>query len=330
MGLDLMQVFNDYVMPATIETLDQMVEKFNEASAGTIRLTTQGYDGDFFQQSFYAGLASARRRVDRYGTNSAVSSTDLSQNKHTQVKVAGGFGPVLFEPAQMTWLQKPTAEGVEVISRYLAEAVVQDQLNTAILALVAAISNQSTATFNGVTEKSPNWGISQRAINKAHAKFGDHSSSIMAEVMTGAVFHKLVDQALVNTNQLFVASNVTIVDILGRPYIITDAPALLEDATPDLEKVLGLTDSAAIVSDGGDIVTNIETSNGKERIETTLQADYSFMLGLKGYAWDTVNGGKSPTDAELGTGSNWDKVATSIKHTAGVIAIGDATVETAP
>jgi hypothetical protein len=46
---------------------------------------------------------------------------------------------------------------------------------------------------------------------------------------------------------------------------------------------------------------------------------------LKGYTWDEASGGKSPSDAALGTGANWDQVATSDKHTAGVITIGDAT-----
>lgn len=326
--LDQMQVFNDYVMPATIETLDQMVNKFNAASAGAIRLTTQGYDGDFFQSSFFASLHSAQRRVDRYGTNSAVSTTDLTQNKGVSVKVAGGFGPVLFEPAQLTWLQKPTAEGIAVISQNFAEIILKDQLNTAILALVAAISNVSAATYDASDALSPNEAITQRALNKAHAKFGDHSGTIVAEVMTGAVYHRLIDQNLENENRLFQATNVRVVDILGRAIIVTDAPALYEDRSPsnDLEKVLGLTDSAAIVSDGGDVITNVQTVNGKERIETTFQADYTFVLGLKGYSWDITTGGKSPTDAELGTGSNWDMNTTSVKHTAGVIALGDASI----
>ena len=72
-----------------------------------------------------------------------------------------------------------------------------------------------------------------------------------------------------------------------------------------------------------DTLNNIE-ANGKERIETTMQVDYTFGLGLKGYTWDEANGGKSPSDAEIATGSNWDKAATDIKHTAGVVAIGDA------
>lgn len=329
MGLDLMQVFNDYVMPATIETLDQMVAQFNEASNGALRLTTQGYDGDFFHESFYASLHAARRRVDRYGSNSAVSTTNLSQNKDTRVKIAGGFGPVLLEPSQLTWLQKSPAEAVEVISRNFAEAVLSDQLNTTILALVAAIEANTGAVYDASTAVSPAQGISYRNINKAFAKFGDHSSSIVAEVMTGSVMHKLIGQNLSNAERLFTSQNVRVIDILGRVVVVTDAPALYEDASPgnDLEKVLGLTDSAAIVSDGGDIVINIETTNGKERIEQTFQADYSFMLGLKGYAWDVTSGGKTPTDAEIGTGSNWDQSMTSVKHTAGVLAVGDATVD---
>ena len=89
-------------------------------------------------------------------------------------------------------------------------------------------------------------------------------------------------------------------------------------------KVLSLVEGAATVFDGSDVISKIETTNGNQRIETTMQVDYTFGLGLKGYAWDTTNGGKSPTDAELATGTNWDKVATDIKHTSGVLTVADA------
>lgn len=322
MSLTNMQVFNQYIMPATIETLAQMIDKFNAASRGAIRLTTTGFDGDFLQESFFASIHAAQRRVDRYASNGTPSVTDLSQLKLSAVKIAGGFGPIRFEPSQLTWLSKPTAEGIEVASRNFAEALLKDQLNTAIAALVAAISNQSTAK----NDVSATGGINYGAINTAHALFGDHSTSLVAQVMTGQVYHKLIGQNLTNTPQLFQAQNVQVVDILGKAVIVTDAPSLFASGTPDLQKVLSLTDSAAIVFDGGDIISNIQTNNGKERIETTMQVDYTFGLSLKGYTWDESNGGKSPTDAELATGSNWDKVATSIKHTAGVITIGDASL----
>ena len=320
MSLSNMQVFSKYYQPAIIETLAYMVDKFNGASAGAIRLTTEGFDGDFIQNSFYSALHSAQRRVDRYASNTAASATSLAQTKDSGVKIAGGFGPILFEPSQLGWLQKPTGEAIAAISQNFAEAMLKDQLYSAIAALVAAIANQSTAT----NDVSATAGISYTAINSAHAKFGDHSGSIVANVMTGEVFHKLIGLNLTNAQNLFQMNNVTVVDVLGKAIVVTDAPALYVSGTPNKQYVLGLVDSAALVYDGGDIVTNIETSNGKERIETTFQADYTFGLALKGYTWDVTNGGKSPTDAEIATGSNWDKTATSIKHTAGVVAIGDA------
>lgn len=320
MALTNMKVFNEYIKQATIETLAQMVDKFNAASRGSIRLTSDGFDGDYLQESMWQGLHSAQRRVDRYDSNDAQASTALAQIQKNSVKIAGGFGPILWEPAQLTWVEKNPAEAVEVISRNMAEAIVADQLNSAIAALVAAISNVAAAT----NDVSGGASITYTAINGAHAKFGDHSSMLVSQVMSGKVFHDLIDQNLANSNRLFEAQGVTIVDILGKAVVVTDAPALTVSSSPATDNVLSLAESAAVVHDGSDLVTNIETSNGKERIETTFQADYTFGLGLKGYAWDTANGGKSPTDAEIATGSNWDQYATSVKHTAGVITIGDA------
>lgn len=319
MSLSQMQVFNQYVMPATIESLAQMVDKFNASSAGAIRLTTSGFTGDFLQESFFAAVHSAQRRVDRYAAQGAAAATDLTQLKLSAVKVAGGFGPIRYEPSQLTWLNKPTAEGIEVASRNFAEALLKDQLNTAVAALRAAIANQAAAT-NDVSATN---GITYAGLNGAHAKFGDASGNIVANVMTGEVYHKLIGLNLANAQQLFEFGNVTVVELLGKRVIVTDAPSLFVAGAPNKQYVLGLTSGAATVFDGGDVVSNIETSNGQTRIETTMQVDYSFGLALKGYTWDETNGGKSPTDAELATGSNWDKVATDIKHTAGVVLIGD-------
>ena len=144
------------------------------------------------------------------------------------------------------------------------------------------------------------------------------------ERMTGAMYHKLIGQNLANASNLFQFQGVTIVDVLGKAVIVTDAPALFVAGTPDKEKVLSLVNGAAVVSDGSDLIVNTQTSNGKNRIETTMQVDYTFGLGLKGYTWDEANGGKSPSNAALGTGTNWDKVASDIKHTAGVVLVGDA------
>lgn len=320
MALSDMKVFNEYVREATIETVAQMVAQFNAASAGAIQLSTEGFNGDYLLKSMFSSLHAAQRRVDRYATNTSASSTALAQLQHNTVKVAGGFGPIAWEPAQLRWVGDNPAAAVELISRNMAEAIMKDMLNSGIAAAVAAMENVgSTVVYDTNTARD----ITYRDINAAHAKFGDMSQLLVCDVMDGQTYHDLIDANLVNTPQLFQAGNVTVVQILGKRVVVTDAPALRESPTTtgnDI-KVLSLAAGGIVVHDAGDLITNIETSNGSQRISTTMQADYTFGLGLKGYAWNISGGGASPTDAELATGSNWTKIATSVKHTAGVLTL---------
>lgn len=320
MPLPDMQVYNTEIQTNTIELLDQMTQKFNAASGGAILLTSVRNEGDFASEAFWNNLSSAQRRVDRYAANGAVAATNISQGELVSVKVAGGYGPVLLEPSQLTWLQRDPGAAIEAISQSFADALLADQLNTAVASCVAAVENVA-ALVNDVSATGP---ITQLALNGSHAKFGDMSQQLITDVMTGSTYHRLIGEAITNTGQLFVSGNVRVVDILGKNIVISDIPALFEAGVPDKDKVLSLTAGGIQVSDNGDLVTNMETKNGKERIETTWQADYSFQVGLKGFAWDTTNGGKSPTDAELATGTNWDKAVAFDKHTAGTLAIGDA------
>jgi len=321
MALTNMKVFNEYVREGTIETLNQMVDKFNAASNGGITLTTQGFDGDFLLKSMFSSLHSAQRRVDRYATNTSASSTNLAQIQHNTAKVAGGFGPIAWEPSQLRWVGDNPALAVSVISQNMAEAIMKDMLNASIASAIAAIENVGATVTNDI---GTGRDLTYSDINNAHALFGDASQLLVCDVMDGTMYHKLIGQNIANSGQLFVAGNVTVVEILGKRIVVTDAPALRETpatSTNDI-KVLSLAQGGIIVHDAGDLITNIETSNGSQRITTTMQADYTFGLGLKGYAWSTSVA--SPTDAELTTGSNWTKIATSVKHTAGVLTLGQA------
>lgn len=320
MALTNMQVFVDNARELVFEKLGQQIEKFNAASNNTLQLSSDGFSGDFFERSFYNSLAASRRRVDRYAANGAVSATALAQSKAVEVKVAGGFGPIIFEPSQMAWISSNPVEALNVISNSMTEAILQDQINSAIAALVAAISNQAAAK-NDVSGSS---AVTQIALNNTDAKFGDSSSLLVARIMRGATYHKLIGQNLVNASTLFNSGNVTVVDILGKPIVVTDAPALYVAGTPNKEIVLTLVSGAIVIGGTSDLITNVQTNNGKERIETTFQGDYTFTMKMLGYSWDTANGGKSPTDAEIATGTNWDLFVTDIKHSAGVITIGSA------
>lgn len=321
MSLSDMKVYNDDIVGTTIELLGQKTDQFNAASGGAIVLSTAAWRGDFSRESFFNQIASAKRRVDRYAAPAAAPVTALNQGEHVGVKVAGGFGPVAFEPSQLTWLNEDPAAAIRAISEGFSDALLADQLNTAVGAAVAAVSGQAAL----VNDVSATLGISLNALNASHAKFGDQSQLLVTDVMTGATWHNLIGKAIDNDNQLFVSGNVMVVDILGKRYVISDIPALYETGTPNKAKVLSVVANGIIVDNASDIISNIETKNGNTRIETTWQSDYSFGLKLKGYSWDVANGGKSPLDAELFTASNWDKAVAENKHTLGTLAIGDAT-----
>lgn len=320
MALSDMKVYNDDIVGTTIELLGQKTDQFNAASGGAIVLSTASWRGDFSRESFFNQIASAKRRVDRYAAIASQAATALTQGEHVGVKVAGGFGPVLFEPAQMTWLNEDPASAIRAISEGFSDALLADQLNTAVGAAVAAVSGQAAL----VNDVSATVGLSLNVLNNSHAKFGDQSQLLITDIMTGAAYHTLVDKALTNANQLFVAGNVMVVDVLGKRYVISDIPALYEAGTPNKTKVLSVVANGIIVDNASDIISNIDTSNGNTRIQTTWQADYSFGLKLKGYSWDVANGGKSPLDAELFTAANWDKAVAESKHTLGTLAIADA------
>ncbi|GDD10666.1 hypothetical protein HmCmsJML201_03024 [Escherichia coli] len=320
MSLSDMKVYNDDIVGTTIELLGQKTDQFNAASGGAIVLSTASWRGDFSRESFFNQIASAKRRVDRYAAIASQAATALTQGEHVGVKVAGGFGPVLFEPAQMTWLNEDPASAIRAISEGFSDALLADQLNTAVGAAVAAVSGQ-TALVNDVSATA---GLSLNVLNNSHAKFGDQSQLLVTDIMTGVAYHTLVDKALTNANQLFVAGNVMVVDVLGKRYVISDIPALYEAGSPNKTKVLSVVANGIIVDNASDIISNIDTSNGNTRIQTTWQADYSFGLKLKGYSWDVTNGGKSPLDAELFTAINWNKAVVENKHTLGTLAIADA------
>ncbi len=320
MALSNMQVYDTEIYTTTIELLGQKLDSFNSASGGTIVLNTNAWRGNYTKESFFQSIAGAQRRVDRSIANTSQAATALSQGEFVGVKVAGGFGPIIFEPSQITYLNENPESAIMAISEGFSDALLADQLNTAVGAAVAAVENISAL----VNDVSASAGLSQQALNAGHFKFGDMQGMLIADVMHSTGNESLIDKALANGEQLFVSSNVTVVSILGKVIIVSDIPSLLVSGTPNKTKVLSVTVGGIIVSNSSDIITNMETTNLKKRIETTWQADYTFGLQLKGYAWDVANGGSSPTDAELFTGSNWDIAVTSTKHSLGTLTVADA------
>jgi hypothetical protein len=322
MALTDMKVFNEYLYLAVTEVVDQQVQLFNSASAGTIMLSTKRNVGDFAMKASFAAIPGLMRRRDSYGTGD-VAAVALTMLQNNSVKVAGGTVPVKWEPQQFSWIQQNPELAAAVIGEQVAKGLLQDQLNSALAALRGAVVNVgATVNYQVLTSSIADATLSLNALNSGAAKFGDRSQEIRAWAMHSKPLHDLYDKALTNSNQLFVFGDVQVrEDGFGRRFIVSDSPSLsVTSGSPAVTDyyTLGLVPNAVAVEDNDDFFSNVDTRNGTENIARTWQAEFTFNLSLKGYTWDTAAGGKSPTNTEIATGTNWDKTATSIKDTAGV------------
>lgn len=317
MSLPDMKVFNTQLQTAIIKKLNQKANLFNEQSSGALALVNEALMGDFKEEAIWNNVSQALRDIDAYGAQSAVAATGLSQDQINSVKTMKGFGPIKWEKNQLTWIGKNPGEALSVISESLAMAVMEDQVNKAIGVLVASIGNQASATLDVSAETGDAGAVTQLTLNKSHALFGDSSSNLMVQVMTGATSHKLYGQALNNGAQLFSEGTVRIIDILGKRSIITDSPALTAGTK---ERVLSLSPMAAVIASNDDFTSDILPVVGQTRLETVYQAEYTENVSVKGYSWNTAV--KSPVKAELETGSNWSLIM-PLKQSAGVLLIGD-------
>lgn len=317
MALSDLAVFSEYTYDAMTEVIAQQIELFNTASRNTIVLSTQAHQGDYSDRAFWGKVSGLVRRRNAYGSG-AVAAKNLAHLTDTMVKVAGGTPPVELNPGQFRWIQINPEEAGAALGQQLAQDMLADMLNTGIIATRSALSGVGAVVHDG-TGASPNT-LTSKQLNFGAHKFGDRASDILAWIVHSTPIRDFYDNALSNAERLFTYGTVNVVsDAFGRLFVVTDSDGLITTGAPDTYHTLGLVAGAVMVDQNDDFDDNYETKNGDENIQRTYQAEWSYNLGVKGFAWDKTNGGKSPTDAALATGTNWDRYATSEKDLAGVL-----------
>lgn len=198
-----------------------------------------------------------------------------------------------------------------------------------VTAKVAGVGGNGIATTETLSGGS--WGAAtladgeesgkanQSTFNTAQSLFGDAYQSIVAWIMHSKPLFDIYAAAFENSTGIFTFGDVNIrQDAFGRVFVISDSPSLVT-AAPVTYKTLGLVPGAIEVHQNGDFDDNVITLNGDENLSRTYQAEWSYELGVKGFAWDKTNGGKAPNDAALAVSTNWDRFATSHKDLAGVM-----------
>lgn len=317
MAVTNMQIFNSFAYDGASETIKQQVGLFNEASSGAITLTSGNNVGDYDFDTLFGAVANIV--VNRDATsNGTLTPVDLEQLQEASVKVGGGTALLRVTDTQFKWIQQDPEQAGMAFGVQVAQGMLAYMLNSAIAAFVAATGAQSDLIYDGTAGKA-----TLESLNNGAAKFGDRSADIVAWVMHSKSLHDIFGAALANSQRLFEFGTVRIMDDgFGRPLIMTDSPNLIDvdggGVGINHYYQLGLVQGAMLLEDNGTYEVYDDKDISKVNVERTMKAEFDFNLGLKGYTWDIANGGRSPSDADLSTAANWDKVATDIKDLAGV------------
>ena len=321
MALSDLAVYSEYAYASMTEVLRQRIDLFNAAAGGTIQLRSAAHQGDFSDVAFFAKISGLVRRRNAYGSG-AVSEKKLAHLVDTLVKVAAGTPPVRLDPGQFKWIQQNPEVAGAALGQQLALDTMADMLNIGLGVTYAALSQVANVKYDASSNTSPDDTLSFGNLNNGQAKFGDQASSISAWVMHSKPMFDLYGKNLANAQQLFNYGNINVVrDPFGKLLVMTDSQNLVITGSPNKYAILGLVPGAVIIDQNGDFTANEEVKNGDENIIRTYQAEWSYNVGVRGFAWDKTNGGKSPNDAALLTSTNWDRYATSDKDLAGVTVI---------
>lgn len=313
------KIYQEQFFGGMTETLQQATNVMNAASRGAILMTTERMKGDYEYESFFKTVSSLVSRQD-ITSNSGATALKLTQDEFIRVKCHRKIGPLSVTRKAFLQAGEDPELASFILGQQSAQAVAEDMLNTSLLAARVALANQS-GVLNDATSLADTTCTSKNLINTLR-KFGDKQSRIVAWVMHSTSWFDLGLDGVDNQIDSVASDIIRVLEVpgMGRPFIITDSDSLIATAdTPDSYYVLGLTAGGIQAMFTEDQYITSQEQLGNEQIETMLQGEYAFNVGLKGFKWDVGNGGANPDSTAIGTGSNWDKAVTADKDLAGVV-----------
>jgi hypothetical protein len=310
------KIHDEFFQSGRVEGVAQAIDGVSNLR-GAIQIREANHAGNYKYEPFFALTSSLVTRRDLTSV-SAATDLALTQNEEIGVKINRKFGPAAITLDAFKKISRDPEEASYILGLQHAQTKMQDMLNTGLVAVEAAIQGNTAMNY----DYSGTGTLNHTAINLALAKFSDRSGDIVAGVMRGKSYHDLVGASI--TDKITDVANVAIRDggtfLLGRNVMVTDAAALFDanGSLTDTYNSLFLVPGGVRIEESEPETVAFELVTGLDQLVYRYQAEFSYSIYVKGFQWDVTNGGSNPTDATLGTTTNWDQVATDDKDTAGV------------
>ena len=317
-------VLNDqYFHTGMIQGATQNLAAFNQASMGALVLQNIPLVGHYADKISYNTLEDAFTRRDITAAT-AITSTDtafLTEANERSVK----FNSKVYMAPTLGQFQKnfdPSVKGdYQEISYKIGQAFIvgrlKQQVNQGLIVARAALAGQTTSTYAVTTGDSTAQTMNSVSLNKGLALMGDFSQRIVCLVMHSKAYRDLVgDQVAskipgVADYNLFQGMPAT----YGIPTLVIDSPALVASTT---YYTLGLVQNAVEVTVSERDQMIVLPKLGYENLVMQMQGEGAHNLSVRGFAWHTATG-INPTQAALGTTTNWDTALSNVKLRAGFV-----------
>lgn len=314
------RILDEHLHRGVQEEMSQKVDAFNAETLNCIRLIDERVSGHFEHNVLWKDLPNAIAWRDISSTAS-VADEKIEEIDEIAVKINRRIKPHSATGDALRKSLAPFNNSLEQWSadwgQRLARNMPKDMLNTALLAATTALRTEAT----NLQDESATGTIVSTMLPDTLFRMGDAADRVTCWVMHSKVFKDLLKEQI-STNRLEVTAFAMFegsAATLGKPVFITDSPNLIRTGTPNTYLTLGLVEDAIVIKNAEEEDMLVDKPSGLHQILYRIQGEFAYTIQVKGFQWDTTNGGINPQDAAVGTGTNWDEVSTSNKGFAGVI-----------
>ena len=303
------RIYDAVAQTSYLERIQDVLEVFNQNSAGAINLRSDAISGDFTRSAIYKiGGKIEHRDVN---STASVEEQKIGTDESIGVKVPWKYGPYSATEEAFKRRGRSVDEFYQLVGKDAADAVLAGFIEHAFVSLDAAIGSNPDMVASGSFATDH-----KKVLTKGLRKLGDRRDRIVVFAMDSTAYSDLVDDAI--DQKIFEETGVVIYG--GLPGTM-GKPVLVSDKIP-ANKIFGLQAGAIEVVESQAPGFRSYEENGKENLSIGYRAEGTFNLKLLGYSWNT-NGATpapaNPTLAQLGSGANWYKYALDNKSTAGVV-----------
>lgn len=298
--------FNQYIQGLAPELVPQALDQL--AMSTGIDIVSDNFDGDFMRSSrFTENYDSAQLYSPSTEGGEAAPEIPISLFEENMVKCYGFSGKFTFAPADFRHkLNMDENEALAYAAQDSAASVFKCALNTILGAGLGAVESNSGVYL----DESATSNITQKGFNRMYGQFGDARKRLTSNVIHSDSETDLIDQNIDNDNRLFFFDDVQVLNILGRPTIVTDCPWFTSEAGKI--KALGLADGGLKLRYGNDMITSVVERNNGKQIVWDMNANFSIAVGVKGYKYI---GPTEPKEADILNSANWVRVYNHDKNT---------------